>query len=397
MATTVTRQETKKQNPILNVFIQILRIAVGGLFIFSGVVKANDPMGLANKMKEFFEPEVWNIPGMVPYALALSVLMIGFEIIAGVALLLGFMFRLFSILLLLLNIFFTFLTAYVYYWDVIMHSAKVRECGCFGDCIKITNSETFWKDVALLVASIILVICWRYVKPLFSKYPNTALFVLSIFFAFGIQWWALEHLPFHDCMPYKVGNNIPEKRMPPKGSVTDSFSIVMLYKKDGVVKEFTTENYPWEDSTWVYVDRKDKQVRWGNATPEIKDFKIGDLNTGDDYTDAVLSTPGYTFLLFVKDVDKARTDNMDVLKALAAEARAKKIPFYILSSDMKDRTIAWMNKWQIPAEAYSIDGTANKTAIRTDPGLFLIEQGTIRGKWSFRDYPKTVDAATKKK
>ncbi len=391
MATTVIRQDPTRNLP-LNIFLQILRIAVGALFIFSGVVKANDPMGLANKMTEFFEPAVWNMPWMIPYALPLSILMIAFEIIAGVALLLGFAFRVFSLFLLLLNIFFTFLTAYVYYWDVIMHSAKVRECGCFGDCIKITNSETFWKDVALLAAALILFIFRRRIHPLLPKYPNTALFILSVFFAFGVQWWALEHLPFHDCMPYKIGNNIWEKKQMPAGSSAAVYQNTFLYKKDGVTKEFTQDNLPWEDTTWVFVDRKDKLIKEAIGEAEIKDFTVSDF-TGNDYTEPMLKEPGYTYLLFLKNPATARTDNMDRLQRLMQEAQKKNIPFYVLSSGNKEATEAWKKKWNMSyAELYTIDGTANKTAIRTDPGLLLIKAGTIQGKWSFRDYPGSTPA-----
>ncbi len=390
MATTVTRDVHRNQ--ALNIFLQILRVAVGLLFIFSGVVKANDPMGLANKMMEFFEPAVWNMPYMVPYALPLSILMIGFEIIAGVALLLGFAFRIFSFFLLLLNLFFTFLTAYVYYWDVIMHSAKVRECGCFGDCIKISNSATFWKDVALLAAALILFLCRRYIRPLMPKYPNTSVFVLSIFFAFGIQWWALEHLPFHDCMPYHVGNNIWEKRQMPPGSTPAVYESVFTYQKGGVKKDFTQDNLPWEDSTWVFVDRKDRLIKEAVGEAEIKDFTVNDF-AGNDYTEPMLKDTGYTYLLFLKNPAKARTDNMDRLQRLIQDARKKGVNFYILSSGAKAATEAWRDKWGLQGvDLYTIDGTANKTALRSDPGLLLIKAGTIKGKWSFRDYPDDAPA-----
>jgi uncharacterized membrane protein YphA (DoxX/SURF4 family) len=383
---TVIRQEPP-QNPVLNIFLQILRIAVGLLFIFSGVVKANDPMGLANKMTEFFEPAVWNMPYMIPYALLLSVMMIAFEIIAGMALLLGFAFRAFSLFLLLLNIFFTLLTAYVYYWDVIMHSAKVRECGCFGDCIKISNSETFWKDVALLIAALILFIFRNRIKPLLPKYPNTAIFILSIFFAFGVQWWALEHLPFYDCMPYKVGNNILEKRKLPPGATPAVYESIFYYKKDGITKEYTQDNLPWEDTTWVFVDRKDKLIKEAVGEAEIKDFTVSDF-AGNDYTEPLLTDPGYTYLLFIKNPVTARTDNMDRLQRLIKDAQKKRVNFYVLSSGPKEATEAWKEKWNLQGvELYTIDGTANKTALRSDPGLILIKAGTIKGKWSFRDYP----------
>ena len=370
--------------------LQLLRILVGILFIFSGLVKANDPAGLANKMVEFFD--VLHIAFLIPYALGFSVLMIAFEIIAGVALLLGFAFRTFSFLLLLLIIFFAFLTGYVYYWDVIMHSAKVRECGCFGDCIKISNSATFWKDIALLIGSVILFAGRKQIRPLLPRYPNTALFILAAFFAFGVQWWALEHLPFHDCMPYAVGKNLCEGVKPPSGSHPDVYKSMLLYKnlKTGATQNFSQENYPWEDTVnWVFVSRTDSLVSKGNSDPEIKDFQPKDY-AGNDYTDAILQDPGYKFLLFLKDPPNARADHMDRLKDLFTQASAKGITCIVLCSASKAAADEWHTKWGVPAEYYSFDATANKTAIRSDPGLMLLQGCTVRGKWSFRDYPKNL-------
>lgn len=360
----------------------LFRIIVGVLFIFSGLVKANDPLGLSYKMNEFFE--VWGTAWAIKYSLALSVLMIGFEIIAGVALLLGAAFRVFSFLLLLLTAFFTFLTAYVYLTD------KIKECGCFGDCIKITNQETFWKDVVLLVLVIILFAFRKRIKPIFSGYPTTALMVLTAFFAFFVQWWALEHLPFHDCLPYKIGANILQKTQIPPGSIPDKYETVMVYEKDGVKKEFTMENYPWQDSTWKFVDSKSKLVQKGNAEPEIKDFTINDFDQ-NDHTQEILSTQGYVFLLFVKDPDHARMDNVDRLRNLMKKCGELNIPFYVLSSGSKEVTDAFKDKNKLyPADYMVIDATANKTAMRSNPGLMLLKNGVIQNKWSFRDYPKDI-------
>ncbi|HTN45485.1 MAG TPA: BT_3928 family protein [Flavipsychrobacter sp.] len=366
----------------MKIILWILRIIVGCLFIFSGVVKANDPLGLSYKMNEFFE--VWHMPWAEKYSLALSVLMIGFEIIAGVALLIGAAFRVFSFLLLLLTAFFTFLTAYV------LFSGKIKECGCFGDCIKITNEETFWKDVILLVFVIVLFLFRNKIKPLFSGYPTTALVILSAFFAFSMQWWALEHLPFHDCLPYKIGVNIKEKTMPPPGSTPDVYSDIFIYEKDGVKKEFTTENYPWEDTTWKYVDRITKLVKKGNAEPEIKDFVISDLS-GNEHTDEILGEP-YVFLLFLKDADKARNDNVTSLQSLIKKCNQLNIPFYVLTSGNVEASKGWLQRYGlIPNDLLVFDLVASKSAVRSNPGLILLQQGVIRGKWSFRDYPK--DAA----
>ena len=360
----------------------LFRIIVGVLFIFSGLIKANDPLGLSYKMNEFFE--VWGITWAMKYSLALSVAMIGFEIIAGVGVLIGAAFRLFSFLLLLLTAFFTFLTAYVYLTD------KIKECGCFGDCIKISNAETFWKDVVLLILVLVLFAYRKRIKPLFSGYPTAAIMVLTSFFAFFVQWWVLEHLPFYDCLPYKVGANIHQKTQIPPGAIPDQYETVMIYQKDGVKKEFTMENYPWQDTTWQFVDSKSKLVKKGNAEPEIKDFVISDADQ-NDHTEQILTASGYTFLLFVKDPKNAREDNMDLLRNLMAKANQQNIPFYVLSSGNRETTEAFRERNKLfPADYMILDATANKTAMRSNPGLMLLKDGVIQHKWSFRDYPRDI-------
>ncbi len=361
----------------------LIRIVVGLLFIFSGLVKANDPLGLSYKMDEFFE--VWHMYWMSPYALTLSVIMIAFEIIAGIAVLTGYAYRIFSFLLLLLILFFTFLTAYV------LFSGKIKECGCFGDCIKISNEETFYKDVALTVLAIVLFIYRNRIKPVFSNYTGTAIMILTAFFAFGIQWWTLEHLPFYDCLPYKIGVDIKKDRQIPEGAIPDKFETVMVYKdlRTGQDKEYTLENYPWQDTVnFKYVDTKSKLVQKGNAEPKIKDFVITDAD-GNEHTDEILNAPGYTFLLFVNKPDKARKDNLDELKKLIKESQQNGMNFYVLCSADKEKTEAFVRDWGLTGvDVLLFDYTTSKTAMRSNPGLMLLEQGVIKGKWSFRDYPQ---------
>lgn len=360
----------------------LFRIIVGVLFIFSGLIKANDPLGLSYKMNEFFE--VWGTTWAMKYSLALSVAMIGFEIIAGIAVLIGAAYRVFSFLLLLLTAFFTFLTAYVYLTD------KIKECGCFGDCIKISNAETFWKDVVLLILVLILFVFRKKIKPVFSGYPTTAIMILTVFFAFGVQWWTLEHLPFYDCLPYKLGTNIYQKTQIPPGAIPDQYETIMIYEKDGKQQEFTMDNYPWQDTTWKFVDSKSKLVKKGNAEPEIKDFVLNDENMNDQ-TQNILTAQGYTFLLFVKDPVKARTDNMDRLRHLMQKANELNIPFYVLSSGSKEATESFREKNKLfPADYLTLDGTASKTAMRANPGLMILKDGVIIEKVSFRDYPKDI-------
>lgn len=361
-------------------FLWLLRIIVGVLFIFSGLVKANDPLGLSYKMSEFFE--VLHMYAFMDYSLPLSLVMIAFEIIAGVSVLMGYAFRLFSFLLLLLNILFTALTAFA------LFSGKVKECGCFGDCIPISNEATFWKDVVLLAMAIILFAYRKRVQPVFSKYVGTAIFILCVFLSAGIQWWALEHLPFHDCLPYKKGANLWEKMQVPPGAVPDQYETIMIYEKDGVQKEFTMQNYPWQDTTWKFVDRKDKLVRKGNADPEIKDFALSDAD-GNDHTQEILTAPGYTFLWFVRDPATARMDNMDSLRVLINKSVQVNIPFYVLISADKETNARYQQQWNLmDIPFYVLDGTVSKTAMRSNPGLLLLKDGVVVGKWSYRDYPR---------
>ncbi|HTN18330.1 MAG TPA: BT_3928 family protein [Chitinophagaceae bacterium] len=360
----------------------LLRIIVGALFIFSGLIKANDPQGLSYKMNEFFE--VWGMHGLMEYSLALSVLMIGFEIIAGIALLLGAAFRAFSFLLLLLNVFFTFLTAYVYLTD------KIKECGCFGDCIKISNAETFWKDVILLALVIILFVFRKRIKPVFNGKATFVLMTLAVLFAFGSQWKTLNYLPVFDCLSYKVGTHIWTKMQAPPGSTPDVYKTVMIYAKDGKQQEFDETNYPWQDTTWVFVDSKSILVKKGNAEPAIKDFVLSDYS-GNDLTESILKEPGYTFFLFIRDVKKASTENIERLQTLVSKANQLNVPFYILSSSSKSDADAFAAAHKLQgAQWMIIDVTVSKTAMRSNPGLMMLKDGVIQNKWSPKTYPKDM-------
>ncbi len=359
--------------------IWCFRLFVGLLFIFSGLIKANDPLGLSYKMNEFFE--VWGMHFLNPYSLIFSVLIIAFEIIAGVALILGYAFRLFSRLLLALILFFTFLTAYV------LFSGKIKECGCFGDCIKITPWQTFTKDLILLAMILVLYFFRNRIKPLFSSYPSISILILTTLFSFGIQWWTLEHLPFYDCLPFKPGSSILEGRKAPPGSVPDQYESVMIYQKEGKTQEFTMEDYPWDDPSWEFVDRIDKLVKKGNADPPIKDFFLTDAE-GQDQTEAILSYPGYQFFFIVRDAGKARTDRMERIHGLYAQAREMGIPFLVISSTSHSDVGPYLESWNLgSAPVYVLDGTVSKTAMRANPGLMLLHGGTVIRKWSFRDYP----------
>ncbi len=361
-----------------------LRIIVGVLFIFSGLVKANDPLGLTYKMDEFFE--VWNITFMTHYTLALSVLMIAFEIISGVAMLVGTAFRTYVTLLLLLNIFYTFLTGYVLY------SGKIKECGCFGDCIPLSNSVTFYKDVALTAMAIVLYMNRSKISAVFSnKAINFSIMTIAIVFAFGSQWWTLKHLPIHDCLAYRVGNNIWQKMQPEPGATSPVYQTTFVYEKGGVKKNFTSENYPWQDTTWKFVSSDSKLIKEGTGQPKIPhDFAFTDSD-GTDQTQAILTAKGYVFLWYLRQPENASTANMDRLRTIISKAATMHIPIYLLSSVTYDVALPYRKEWNVmDVPMMTLDGTVSKTAMRTNPGLMLMKDGVVMQKWSYLDYPKDM-------
>lgn len=388
----VTATHTAPPRNTVFYLMQVIRIFVGVLFIFSGLVKANDPSGLAYKMQEFFE--LWKMTQFSPYAFQLSILVISFEIIAGVALLLGYAFRFFSILLLLLMLFFAYLTGYAIWYQ--HHTGLELKCGCFGDCLPLTAMQSFLKDLLLLVLVIILLIFRRHIRPLFRMVTGSVLMVIGLGLALFIQWYALRHLPFVDCLPYKTGNNIWTEMQPPPNARPDVFRTMYELKnvKTGALKKVDDKEYLdsgiWADTlNWALVGEPvTTLVEKGNATPAITDFSVVDFD-GNDYTEALLKDRGYNFLFFVKNTGKASEKNIQRIQKLMARAfQGDNVGFFILSANSKENTEAFKAKYNLIADAFQIDGTVCKTAMRSNPGLMLIKNGTIIGKWSFNDYPR---------
>ncbi|KAA2242475.1 DoxX family membrane protein [Chitinophaga agrisoli] len=362
----------------MKIILNLFRVLVGVLFIFSGLIKANDPLGLSYKMDEFFD--VLHLAFLSPYSLVLSVTMNVFEIIAGVAVLLGYRMRLFSFLLLLLILFFTFLTGFALY------SGKIKECGCFGDCIKLSAEGTFYKDVALLVMILVIFFYRDRIQPLFRKGASNMIMIGSLVFALGIQWYTLSHLPFVDCLAYKVGNNIPEKMKLPPGATPDVYETKMIYEKDGKQKDFTMDNYPWQDSTWKFVDRVDKLVKKGNAEPAIKDFTLTDLDGGNQ-TQSILEETKPVYLFLVLNTATAGEGWDQQMQALQQKIHNGEAYIYGVTASSKEAVAAFSAQHGLHFPFMQMDATAIKTAGRSNPCLILLEKGTIKGKWHYNDIP----------
>lgn len=364
----------------MKALLTITRILVGLLFIFSGLIKANDPLGLSYKMQEFFE--VWGLHSLNGYTLLFSLLMNGFEILAGVAVLLGWRMKLFSRLLLLLIIFFTFLTGYA------LFSGKIKTCGCFGDCIPITPVQSFIKDLLLLGLIIFIFINRKLIKPFMPAFLNGFVEFVVIIFCIVGQWYVLKYLPVVDCLPYKVGNNLIEQMKVPDGAVADSFAIVFKYKKDGKEVAFDMNHFPddFDETTYQFIEREQKLVRKGTAQAPISDFSLTNLNN-EDTTQAILNTPKYIMLL-VKDAAMANKDWINHATKVATAAQAKVTPLIVVTATASDAQSQLFNVPNI--NIVICDATVIKTAARVNPTYFVMQGATIIGKFADAEYKKVI-------
>lgn len=362
--------------------LTISRIIVGVLFIFSGLIKANDPLGLSYKMQEFFE--VWGWHSLNDYTLAFSVLMIAFEIIAGVAVLVGWQMRLFSWLLLLLIIFFTFLTGYA------LFSGKIKECGCFGDCIPLQANQSFLKDLILLVLIGFIFAFRNRIEPALHIRNSLLVLFFTVIFSFSLQWYVLQHLPVVDCLPYKVGNNIQEKMKIPVGAIPDSTVISFVYESKGKQVEFTADKFPndFNDSTYKFIRRYDKLIRKGNAESSIKDFALQSVY-GNDTTQALLNEESYQLFLFLKN-DYQSGEWADVLAIVMKQAEKKNIPGFLVTNIPIDELRTDPPPVFREFTPLRCDATAIKTAARTNPTLYLVKKGTIIQKWGYADFEQAM-------
>ncbi|MEO7984274.1 MAG: BT_3928 family protein [Bacteroidota bacterium] len=363
----------------MKIAVSTARIIVGLLFIFSGLVKAIDPLGLSYKMQEFFD--LWGLSKFNSWTLLMSVLMNAFEIIAGFALLLGWRIKLFSWLLLLLIIFFTFLTGYAYL------SGKFKSCGCFGDCIPITPKTSFTKDLILLALIGFLFWKQKLIRPIFSEKITTIAMLGFTAFSFGLQWYCLGYGSVIDCLPYKKGNNISEKMKLPANAVPDSTVITFVYDKKGTQVEFTADKFPADFNSTDYklIKRYDKIIRQGkNNQPPIAGFYLSGT-TNEDSTQVILQQ-SYAVLLFCEDFSVPVSKWQKKFAGIYAEAKAKNIPVYLVTTQPNEAGTKIAGTSFSGIQVLKCDNTAIRTAARTNPCLYVLNKGTILGKWSRHDF-----------
>ncbi len=343
---------------------------VGVLFIFSGLIKINDPVGTAIKLEEYFEVFSTDIApffkAFEPYSLFLSIFLSAAEIVLGVALLIRWKLKEVLWLLLAMIVFFTFLTFYSAYFN------KVTDCGCFGDAIKLTPWESFTKDVVLLVMIVVLLLTRRYLQPIMKPTMGATVTALTAILSVGIGWYAYEHLPYIDFRAYKIGNNIPTLMKP---SAPLKYKYIMV--KDGEEQEFT--EYPTDQS---YKFKEMVPVN-PEAGPKITDFNV--WNDQGDFTQEVLT--GKKLLVIVHSVAKADRSDFDKINQLVNDAEKQGITPLVITSSSGQEFEVFRHEVNLAAPYFFGDGTVLKTMMRSNPGIMLLQDGTVKGMWHHNDTP----------
>ncbi|MBL7842928.1 MAG: DoxX family membrane protein [Cyclobacteriaceae bacterium] len=360
------------------------RFFVGGLFIFSGLIKLNDPVGTEIKLEEYFEVFSADFGSFfqlfIPYALPIGLILVVLEVVLGVAVLINYRMRLTTTVLLVLIIFFTFLTGY----SAILN--KVTDCGCFGDAIKLTPWQSFYKDLILIV--FILHLFWyrkSYDSVLRSRAGHAVMAGVTII-SFFLGIYAIRHLPFIDFRAYKIGNNIPEQMKLPPNAKRDSVVMTFIYEHVGAKKELTMDQLGQVDSTYTFVDRIDKVVRQGDR-PKIIDYRVESAE-GENFTQQTFD--GVKLLIVTYNVKDASVKNAESISKLIRELEGKAEAVILTSSSAVD-VEAFRHEHQWAAPYYFADATVLKTIIRSNPGLTLWVNGTVKGMWHYNDTPSAAE------
>lgn len=369
-------------NKIRNISVNICRFIVALTFIFSGYVKAIDPLGTQYKIQDYLASI--DMSGVVPdiATIATSLLLAGTEFCVGIFLLFAIHRRAMSTLALLIMLVMTPLTL----WLAIFN--PIQDCGCFGDAIVLTNWQTFTKNLLLLLCTFIV---WKWpleMTRLISRTNQWIVINYTILFILISSVYCLYYLPTFDFRPYHEGADIKKGMEFPEGAEQPEFETTFIMEKNGERKEFTLENYP--DSTWKFIDSKTIQTKEGYVPP-IHDLAMLDMDTNEDYTEAVLSDSSYTFLLISPHLENADDSNFGDIDYIYEYAKRHGYEFYGLTASTGKAIQRWIELTGAEYKFLNTDEITLKTIIRSNPGLLLIKDGVVIKKWSHNKLPKIDD------
>jgi uncharacterized membrane protein YphA (DoxX/SURF4 family) len=364
----------------MRIFTNIARILVGALFVFSGFIKANDPLGFSYKLQEYFE--VFNMNWMIPLSLFLAIFICIVEISVGFALLIGAYRKLTLWLLSLMMIFFTFLTFYSAYYN------KVTSCGCFGDAIPLTPWQSFYKDIFLSILTLVLIGGRSNIHALFGKMLEQVTMGLFIVAAIAFPVYTYTHLPVIDFRPYKIGTNLysasPEH-------IKVKFFYKMKNKKTGKTEEF--DHFPSDWAEWEQVSSRTEPLN--KKVKAIEHFEMQNKN-GDDHRDELLTLPGYSFILVEYDLDKSDKSVQGTVNDFAQLCKKNNVSFVALTTSSIEKINAFKKDADAGYDFYiSPDDVPLKAMIRSNPGLVMLKDCVVTAKWPFRDFPSYSDVKLK--
>ena len=355
------------------------RFLLAVVFLFSGFVKANDPLGTVYKVQDYLE--AWGLQslsaGYVPYLAAMLCAL--FEFILGIYLFFGIRRRVAPLLALLMMAFMTPLTL----WLAIAN--PISDCGCFGDAVVLTNWETFFKNIVLLIAAISVFKWRRHIFNLVTTKVDWLISLYSILFIIFFMLFCLRYLPVFDFRPYHVGADIIKGMTIPEGEKPTEYETIFIYSKDGKEQEFTIDNFP-TDSTWTFVDSKTRVKEKGDEPP-IHDFSITSLETGEDLTDDILHSDQYTFLLVAPWLKQADDSDIDLINEVYDYSLEHGYRFLCLTASSDEDIAMWQDNTGAEYPFALTDEITLKTIIRSNPGLVLLKKGVVINKWSNNQLP----------
>ena len=368
--------ENKSANIASGVTINALRFALALVFAFSGFVKAVDPMGTVYKMADY--ADAFGLT-MHPWMMLLGAwLLIIVEYVMGVALFFG-LYRRFYLWLMI-----AFLGVMTPLTLVLALTNPVSDCGCFGDALVLTNWQTFGKNVVLLLMAIVVLRCHKRIWRVISERTQWLIFVYALVAIAVFMRYNMRHLPVLDFRPYAIGTNLIEGMTIPEDAPQDEYETLFVLEKDGEQRTFTFDDYP--DSTWTFVKRESRLVRQGYVPP-IADFHLSTLE-GEDVTWEVLDYPGYTFLVVSHELRRANEGMLDVINDLYDYAKVGGHQFYMLTSSNAQSIAQWTERTGASYPYLNADDILLKTMVRANPGLIVLKEATIVGKWSAIDMPR---------
>jgi hypothetical protein len=361
-----------------NVSLEISRLVFGLVFVFSGFVKAIDPLGFSYKIEDYLRTFGGFFESLADYALPVAIALSALEFLIGLNMILKIHLNSTSIIALLFMMVMTPLTLYIAVKN------PVTDCGCFGDALIISNWATLGKNIVLSVLLVLILIYKIKFKPYFSPKIQSLSALLFILIGISLSVSSYMHLPMKDFLPYKVGLNITKAMEIPDNAPKDQYQTTFIYEREGEQREFTLENYPKNDSTWIFVDQKSKLLKKG-FMPLIHDFSIVNEKF-DDITQDVLSFPGKTYLLIMYNVDDASKKGAEKAELIYQKALKNGDKFYALTGSSDTEVQKFVDKTGVTYPFWKTDPTTLKTMIRANPGIVLLQKGTILKKMNWRDF-----------